>query len=84
MNFKQLIEHYESLDKKELIKKLVDKNSLILKQEDKIEKKNKEINNLKELEESNKQANGKLHSEIKKLKEDLSSPLKTMREVGVL
>ena len=46
MNFKQLIEHYESLDKKELIKKLVDKNSLILKQEDKIEKKNKEINNL--------------------------------------
>ena len=84
MNFKQLINHYESLDKKELIKKLVDKNSLILKQEDKIEKKNKEINNLKELEESHKQANGKLHSEIKKLKEDFNSPLKTMREVGVL
>ena len=84
MNFKQLINHYESLDKKDLIKKLVDKNSLILKQEDKIEKKNKEINNLKELEESHKQTNGKLHSEIKKLKEDLSSPLKPMREVGVL
>jgi len=84
MNFKQLINHYESLDKKELIKKLVDKNTLILKQEDEIERQNKEITNLKELEESHKQANGKLHSEIKKLKEDLNSPLKTMREVGVL
>ena len=84
MNFKQLINHYESLDKKELIKKLVDKNTLILKQEDEIEKQNNEITNLKELEESHKQANGKLHSEIKKLKEDLNSPLKTMREVGVL
>ena len=84
MNFKQLINHYESLDKKELIKKLVDKNTLILKQEDEIERQNKEITNLKELEESHKQTNGKLHSEIKKLKEDLNSPLKTMREVGVL
>ena len=84
MNFKQLIEHYESLDKKELIKKLVDKNTLILKQEDEIERQNNEITNLKQLEESHKQANGKLHSEIKKLKEDLNSPLKTMREVGVL
>ena len=84
MNFKQLINHYESLDKKELIKKLVDKNTLILKQEDEIERQNNEITNLKELEESHKQANGKLHSEIKKIKEDLNSPLKTMREVGVL
>tara|TARA_R100001530_G_scaffold105738_1_gene73847 strand:- start:273 stop:524 length:252 start_codon:yes stop_codon:yes gene_type:complete len=83
MNFKQLINHYESLDKKELIKKLVDKNTLILKQEDEIERQNKEITNLKELEESHKQANGKLHSEIKKLKEDLNSPLKVMREVGL-
>ena len=83
MNFKQLINHYESLDKKELIKKLVNKNTLILKQEDEIERQNKEITNLKELEESHKQANGKLHSEIKKLKEDLNSPLKVMREVGL-
>jgi len=83
MNFKQLINHYKSLDKKDLIKKLVDKNSLILKQEDEIERQNNEINNLKELEESHKQVNGKLHSEIKKLKEDLNSPLKVMREVGL-
>ena len=41
MNFKQLINHYESLDKKDLIKKLVDKNSLILKQEDEIDRLNK-------------------------------------------
>ena len=48
MNFKQLINHYESLDKKDLIKKLVDKNSLILKQEDEIERLNKRIKEVDE------------------------------------
>ena len=84
MNFKQLIKHYESLDKKELIKKLVDKNSLILKQEDEIERLNKRIKEVEELETEHKQINGNLHKEIKKLKEDKDSPLRTMREVGVL
>ena len=84
MNFKQLIKHYESLDKKELIKKLVDKNSLILKQEDEIERQNKRIKEIEELEKDHKQINGNLHKEIKKLQEEKDSPLRTMREVGVL
>ena len=83
MNFKQLINHYESLDKKDLIKKLVDKNSLILKQEDEIDRLNKEIKRIEEVEQDHKQINGNLHKEIKKLKEDLNSPLKVMREVGL-
>ena len=62
MKFKQLINHYESLDKKELIKKLVDKNTLILKQEDEIERQNNEITNLKELEE-------KINNPTKKMRE---------------
>ena len=83
MNFKQLINHYESLDKKELIKKLVDKNTLILKQEDEIERLNKRVKEVEELETEHKQINVNLHKEIKKLKEDLNSPLKVMREVGL-
>ena len=81
MNFKQLIEHYESLDKKELIahyetlpkeeliQKLVDKNTLLLKQENEIKRLNDENKNLKELETSHQQTNGQLHKEIKELRE---------------
>ena len=83
MNFKQLIEHYESLDKKDLIKKIVDKNSLILKLEDEIDRLNQEVKRTKELEQDHKQMNGNLHKEIKKLKEEQNSPLKAMREVGL-
>ena len=38
MQFKDLTNHYETLDKKELIKILNDKNILLLKQEDEIER----------------------------------------------
>ena len=85
MRFKDIIKHYETLDKKELIKRLVKKNVLVLKQDEKIESQHNEIGNLKELERTHKIMNGKLQKEINKLKEDLNdSPLKTMREVGVL
>ena len=82
--FKGLITDYKTLSKEELIKKLIDKNLLLLKQENEIKRLNDENKNLKELETSHQQTNGQLHKEIKELKEDLSSPLKTMREVGVL
>ena len=84
MQFKDIIKHYETLDKKELIKRLVKKNVLVLKQDEKIESQRNEIGSLKELERTHKIMNGKLQEEINKLKEDLNSPLKTMREVGVL
>tara|TARA_R100000734_G_C3267984_1_gene64703 strand:+ start:304 stop:522 length:219 start_codon:yes stop_codon:yes gene_type:complete len=69
MNFKQLVKHYETLEKKDLIQKIVDKNSLILKQEDEIERLNKEVNQIKELEQDHKQINGNLHTELNKLRE---------------
>tara|TARA_R100000458_G_scaffold42288_1_gene40134 strand:+ start:275 stop:493 length:219 start_codon:yes stop_codon:yes gene_type:complete len=69
MNFKQLIKHYESLDKKDLIKKLVDKNSLILKQEDEIDRLNKEIKRIEEVEQDHKQINGNLQKELNDLRE---------------
>ena len=70
MNFKQLIAHYETLSKEQLIQKLVDKNVLLLKQENEIERLNDENKNLKDLEQSHKQTNGQLHTEIKELREN--------------
>ena len=69
MNFKELIAHYETLPKEELIQKLVDKNNLLLKQENEIKRLNDENKNLKELETSHQQTNGQLHKEIKELRE---------------
>tara|TARA_R100000008_G_C3539737_1_gene144096 strand:- start:598 stop:816 length:219 start_codon:yes stop_codon:yes gene_type:complete len=69
MNFKQLIKHYESLDKKDLIKKLVDKNSLILKQEDEIDRLNKEIKRIEEVEQDHKQINGNLRKQLNDFRE---------------
>lgn len=84
MKFKDLINYYETLEKKELIKKLTDKNVKLLEQEDEIERLTKELKEIKSLEENHKRLNGDLRKEINKLKEDLNSPLKTMREVGVI
>ncbi len=83
MQFKDIIKHYETLDKKELIKRLVKKNVLVLRQDEEIESQRNEIGSLKELERTHKIMNGKLQKEIDKLTEDLNSPLKTMREVGL-
>ena len=83
MQFKDIIKHYETLDKKELIKRLVKKNVLVLRKDEKIESQHNEIGSLKELERTHKIMNGKLQKEIDKLTEDLNSPLKTMREVGL-
>ena len=69
MNFKELIAHYETLPKEELIQKLVDKNTLLLKQENEIKRLNDENKNLKELETSHQQTNRQLHKEIKELRE---------------
>ena len=66
-NFKQLIKHYESLETKELIKKIVDKNSLILKQEDEIERLNKRLKEVEELEKEHKQINGNLQKQLNDL-----------------
>ena len=69
MNFKQLIAHYDSLPKDQLIQKLVDKNALLLRQENEIERLGKELKDVKEIEQDHKQLNGNLQKELDKLRE---------------
>ena len=69
MNFKTLIAHYDSLPKDQLIQKLVDKNALLLKQENEITRLNKEIKDIREIEQDHKQLNGNLQKELDKLRE---------------
>ena len=69
MNFKTLIAHYDSLPKGQLIQKLVDKNALLLKQENEITRLTKELKEVREIEQDHKQLNGNLQKEIDKLRE---------------
>ena len=68
MDFKQLIDHYETLPKAELIEKLVLKNAKILSQDNQIEKQNDENKRLQEIEKNHQKINGELTEQIKKLK----------------
>ena len=69
MNFKTLITHYDSLPKDQLIQKLVDKNALLLKQENEITRLTKEVKDIREIEQDHKQLNGNLQKELDQLKE---------------
>jgi hypothetical protein len=69
MDFKQLIDHYETLDKSELIEKLVFKNAKLLSQDNEIEKINDEIKRLDDVNEQHRKINGELSEEIKQLKQ---------------
>jgi len=69
MDFKQLIDHYETLDKSELIEKLVFKNAKLLSQDNEIEKINDEIKRLDDVNEQHRKINGDLSEQIKQLKQ---------------
>ena len=69
MDFKGLIDHYQTLPKSELIEKLVFKNAKLLTQDNVIEKLEDEKKRLEELEQDHQKLNGKLSEEIKQLKE---------------
>ena len=98
MQFKDLIRHYETLEKKELIKKLTDKNVKLLEQEDEIERLTKELKRVEDIDKGHKKLVGntlednkllasevaKKNNEIEKLKKLLDNPLNKMREVGIL
>ena len=68
MDFKGLIDHYETLNKAELIEKLVYKNAKLLTQENVIEKLQDENKRLTEVEVGHKKINGDLTEQIKQLK----------------
>ena len=98
MQFKDLIRHYETLEKKELIKKLTDKNVKLLEQEDEIERLTKELKRVEDIDKGHKKLVGntlednkllaseeaKKNNEIEQLKKQLDNPLNKMREVGIL
>ena len=98
MQFKDLIRHYETLDNKELIKKLTDKNVKLLEQENEIERLTQELKRVEGIEQDHKKLVGdtfkdnklladdvaKKNNEIEQLKKQLDNPLNKMREVGVL
>ena len=69
MDFKELIDHYETLDKSELIEKLVFKNAKLLSQNNEIEKINDEIKRLDDVNEQHRKINGDLSEQIKQLKQ---------------
>jgi len=69
MDFKGLIDHYETLPKSELIEKLVFKNARLLTQDNVIEKLEDEKKRLEELEQDHQKLNGQLSEEIKQLKQ---------------
>ena len=69
MDFKDLIDHYETLDKSELIEKLVFKNAKLLSQDNEIERLNDEIKRLDDVNEQHRKINGELSEEIKQLKQ---------------
>ena len=97
MQFKDLTNHYETLDKKELIKILNDKNILLLKQEDEIERLTKELKRVEDIEKDHKKLVGntlednkllasevaKKNNEIEQLKKQLDNPLHKLREAGI-
>jgi hypothetical protein len=69
MNFKQLINHYHTLSKDQLVEKLAKKNTLILEQENEIERLTKELKDLREIEQDHKQMNGELKKQLDEIKE---------------
>jgi len=69
MDFKELIDHYETLDKSELIEKLVFKNAKLLSQDNEIERCNDEIKRLDDVNEQHRKINGELSEQIKQLKQ---------------
>ena len=97
MQFKNLTNHYEDLDKKELIKKLTDKNVKLLEQENEIERLTQELKRVEGIEEDHKKLVGntlkdnklladevtKKNNEIEQLKKQLDNPLHKIREVGL-
>ncbi len=69
MDFKGLIDHYQTLPKSELIEKLVFKNAKLLTQENVIEKLEDEQKRLQEINQGHQKLNGELMQEMKQLKQ---------------
>ena len=82
MDFKGLIDHYQTLPKSELIEKLVFKNAKLLTQDNVIEKLEDEIKRIEEVDQGHQKLNGELLEEINKLQKQKEILQKAIRKPG--
>ena len=82
MDFKGLIDHYQTLPKSELIEKLVFKNAKLLTQDNVIEKLEDEVKRIEEVDQGHQKLNGELLEEINKLKKQKEILQKAIRKPG--
>lgn len=82
MDFKGLVDHYQTLPKSELIEKLVFKNARLLTQDNVIEKLEDEIKRIEEVDQGHQQLNGELVEENNQLKKQKEILQKAIRKQG--
>ena len=82
MDFKGLVDHYQTLPKSELIEKLVFKNARLLTQDNVIEKLEDEVKRIEEVDQGHQQLNGELFEENNQLKKQKEILQKAIRKQG--
>ena len=82
MDFKGLVDHYQTLPKSELIEKLVFKNAKLLTQDNVIEKLEDEIKRVEEVDQGHQKLNGELVEENSKLRKQKEILQKSIRKQG--
>ena len=82
MDFKGLIDHYQTLPKSELIEKLVFKNAKLLTQDNVIEKLEDEVKRIEEVDQGHQKLNAELLEQINKLQKQKEILQKAIRKPG--
>jgi len=82
MDFKGLVDHYQTLPKSELIEKLVFKNARLLTQDNVIEKLEDEVKRIEEVDQGHQKLNGELVEENNQLKKQKEILQKAIRKQG--
>ena len=82
MDFKGLVDHYQTLPKSELIEKLVFKNATLLNHENVIEKLEDEVKRIEEVDQGHQKLNSELLEEINKIQEQKEILQKAIRKPG--
>ena len=82
MDFKGLIDHYQTLPKSELIEKLVFKNARLLNQDNVIEKLEDEVKRIEEIDKGHQKLNGEYLEKINQLEKQKIILQKAIRKQG--
>ena len=82
MDFRNLVDHYQTLPKSELIEKLVFKNAKLLTQDNVIEKLEDEIKRIEEVDQGHQKLNSELLEENNQLKKQKEILQKAIRKQG--